>query len=102
MLGDRLYGLLLDARHRPANPVEAGQVFRQRLLDAEISIQQHGISAMLGQGEMRGVPLVVAAIAFVIIHCSIPPHHLAPNRVAALAAIRPTGCTLFLDRKSVG
>jgi hypothetical protein len=49
LLCNRLDSLLLKTRHGAANPVKAGQVLWQRLLHAEIRVQQHGISAMLGE-----------------------------------------------------
>jgi hypothetical protein len=46
---DRPDSLLLKTRHGAANPVKAGQVLWQGFLHAEIRVQQHGISAMLGE-----------------------------------------------------
>lgn len=68
LLRDRLHRLLLQARHRPADAVQARQVAGQRLFHAEIGIQQHRVGAVLGQRKMGGIPLVVAAVSFVIVH----------------------------------
>src|SRR5687768_16325588 len=55
LLGDVLYRLLLKPRHCPANPVEAGEIFGLWLFNTEVSVEQHRISAMLGQRKVCGI-----------------------------------------------
>ncbi|GAB1719159.1 MAG: hypothetical protein NTAFB09_08900 [Nitrosospira sp.] len=69
---DRLDSLLFQARHGAANSIKTGKVLRQRFLDTEIRIQQHGVGAMLGERKVRCIALIVSTISFVIIHRYAP------------------------------